>query len=197
MDKIKLKPSAIAQMVIGGGIIFYGLTHSIFKVEPGYNAIKFNKITGVRSQVFKEGFHLMVPYFEYPIVYDCKLGSKTYDVHCGTKGINLIINRFTNYKLENKSYHKTVHWPITSIIQIIRTKLLRQGTSFYCLWNRWWSSCNIHYNIIFKSQYNASQLITQRDTVSMIIKNRVQEKGREFHIDMSDVALVISWNFKY
>ncbi len=44
---------------------------------------------------------------------------------------------------------------------------------------------------LIKSGYNASQLITQRDTISMIIKNRIQDKGKDFCIEMADVALVI------
>lgn len=86
MDKIKIKPSAITSILLGGGILLYGLTHSIFIVNPGYNAVIFNKFSGVKSKVLKEGLHINIPYFEYPIKYDCRLNNKTYDVHCGSKG---------------------------------------------------------------------------------------------------------------
>jgi len=87
MDKIlKIKPSALVNIIVGGGILFYSLSHSIYKIQPGYNAIKFNKFYGVQNKIIKEGLVLMIPWFEYPIIYDCKLASKSYDVHCGTKG---------------------------------------------------------------------------------------------------------------
>ena len=85
MDKISLKASSIFN-IFGGAVLLYGFTHCFFKVEPGYNAIKFNKITGVQNKVLKEGYHLMLPYFERPIIFDCKLSSRMFDVHCGTKG---------------------------------------------------------------------------------------------------------------
>jgi len=86
MDKIAFKPKTLLGMVLGGGTCLYILTHSVFKVEPGYNALKFNKVTGLKKKTYKEGFHMIVPYFEFPILYDCKMASKVYDVHCGTKG---------------------------------------------------------------------------------------------------------------
>lgn len=86
MDKIVLKPKAMVSLFVGGSFALYCLTHSFFKVEPGYNALKFNIITGLKRKTFKEGFHVRIPYFEYPIIYDCKMASKVYDIHCGTKG---------------------------------------------------------------------------------------------------------------
>ena len=46
------------------------------------------------------------------------------------------------------------------------------------------------FNKNLQSGYNASQLITQRDSISLMIKNRIQDKARDFFIDMDDVALV-------
>jgi len=86
MDKLVLKPKSLFFMFVGGSFTVYCLTHSIFKVEPGYNALKFNKFYGLKKKRFKEGLHMVIPYFEYPIIYDCKMASKVYDVHCGTKG---------------------------------------------------------------------------------------------------------------
>jgi len=94
MDKVKIKPATIMNIVFGGGILLYGLTHSIFKVEPGYNAIIFNKFSGTKDKLYKEGLHFNLPYFEHPIIYDCKMASKIFDVHCGTKG-----------KLNNQCYY--------------------------------------------------------------------------------------------
>jgi len=54
--------------------IFHGINTLIliilFIVDTGHGAIVFNKIYGVKNQVYKEGWHLMVPWFERPIVYD-------------------------------------------------------------------------------------------------------------------------------
>ena len=40
------------------------------------------------------------------------------------------------------------------------------------------------------AQYNAAQLINQRDTISFLIKQKLQDKAKEFYIDIADCALV-------
>jgi prohibitin 2 len=40
------------------------------------------------------------------------------------------------------------------------------------------------------AQFNASQLINQRDTISMNMRQRLIERAREFFIDVDDVSIV-------
>ena len=40
------------------------------------------------------------------------------------------------------------------------------------------------------AQFNASQLINQRDTISMNMRQRLIERATEFHIDVDDVSIV-------
>jgi len=46
------------------------LKSSLYFVDTGHQALKFNKLTGVGSLTYKEGYHLMVPWFERPIIYN-------------------------------------------------------------------------------------------------------------------------------
>eukprot|EP00163_Fabomonas_tropica_P005390 TRINITY_DN1490_c0_g1_i1.p2 TRINITY_DN1490_c0_g1~~TRINITY_DN1490_c0_g1_i1.p2 ORF type:complete len:199 (-),score=76.56 TRINITY_DN1490_c0_g1_i1:140-736(-) len=39
------------------------------------------------------------------------------------------------------------------------------------------------------AQFNASQLITQREQVSRLIRNRLVERARDFHIHLDDVSI--------
>jgi prohibitin 2 len=43
------------------------------------------------------------------------------------------------------------------------------------------------------AQFNASQLINQRDTISMNMRQRLIERAREFFIDVDDVSIVIMY----
>jgi len=36
----------------------------VYYVEPGHRAFKFNKLYGVGDTIYREGWHLKVPYFE-------------------------------------------------------------------------------------------------------------------------------------
>lgn len=40
------------------------------------------------------------------------------------------------------------------------------------------------------AQFNASQLINQRDTISMNMRQRLIERAREFYIEVDDVSIV-------
>ena len=61
-------------------------------VDTGHRAIKFNKFLGVREQVYREGFHVMLPWFERPIIYDVRTHPTVIKSMTGSKGkIDLII----------------------------------------------------------------------------------------------------------
>ena len=68
--------------------VFHGnhLIMLIILVDTGHGAVVFNKVTGVKSQVYKEGWHLRVPWFERPIVYDLQSKPLTLKSVTGSKG---------------------------------------------------------------------------------------------------------------
>ena len=70
--------------------VYYGnvlLLLIIIIVDTGHRAIKFNKITGVRNEVHREGWHIMYPWFERPIIYDVRTHPTVIKSMTGSKGI--------------------------------------------------------------------------------------------------------------
>lgn len=55
-------------------------------VDTGHCAIKFNKFSGIKDRVFREGFHLMIPWFERPIIYDVRTHPTNIQSITGSKG---------------------------------------------------------------------------------------------------------------
>jgi regulator of protease activity HflC (stomatin/prohibitin superfamily) len=45
---------------------------SVYYVNTGEKAFKFNKVSGVRETTYKEGYHLKAPWFEREIIYNVK-----------------------------------------------------------------------------------------------------------------------------
>lgn len=41
-------------------------------VEGGHRAIIFNRIGGVQNDIYTEGLHFRIPWFQYPIIYDIR-----------------------------------------------------------------------------------------------------------------------------
>ena len=158
---------------LGTFLSFIVLSKSFFKIEPGFLAIKFNTITGVKSKVYREGFHILIPFLEKPILYDCRMKNHLNNCLCGSKDlqtVNLKIRIVCRpkidslpqlYRLLGMNYDERV---LTSIIQEI---------------------CGVAV-----SQYNASQIVSQRDSISFLIKKNITEKARNFYIDVDDVALI-------
>jgi hypothetical protein len=55
-------------------------------VEGGHRALLFNRLVGVKELVQTEGMHFMVPWFEYPIVYDIRPKPRMIQSLTGSKG---------------------------------------------------------------------------------------------------------------
>ena len=86
MKKLVIKPSTLYKYAFGTFIGGYILYKSLFRVEPGFKALKFNIFSGVGTRTFREGYHLLVPFVQRPIIYDCKLKNSVFTAVCGTKG---------------------------------------------------------------------------------------------------------------
>ncbi len=68
------------------------VTFSIILVEGGHRGIIFHRVGGVGSQIFVEGLHFRIPWFQYPVIYDVrarpnKIGSPT-----GSKGSSTVVD---------------------------------------------------------------------------------------------------------
>ncbi len=63
---------------------------AVFKVDPGQNAIVFSKFTGMKSSVLREGWHLLLPWFERPIIYDVKSHPRVFSNTSGTKDLQMV-----------------------------------------------------------------------------------------------------------
>jgi prohibitin 2 len=61
-----------ARVLAAGGLLAWAAANSLFNVEGGHRAIVFNRVVGIKDAVYSEGTHLMVPWFERPVVYDVR-----------------------------------------------------------------------------------------------------------------------------
>ena len=61
-----------ARVLAAGGLLDWADANSLFNVEGGHRAIVFNRLVGIKDEVYSEGTHLMVPWFERPVVYDVR-----------------------------------------------------------------------------------------------------------------------------
>ena len=145
-------------LYLGGGLVASGivLTRFTFVVDGGERAIIFNKIRGVQNKVYGEGMHFKIPLLMVPKIFEVRSRPQTIHSSTGTRDLQTvdislrILYRPVEEKLGEIINNLGMDYD-ERVIPSIGNEVLKQVVA----------------------QYNADQLLTQREKVSLEIREKL------------------------
>lgn len=145
---------------------------SLYVVSGGHRAVIFNRFSGVEEAVRGEGMHLRIPWVQRPVIFDVRTRPHAINSVTGTKDlqmVNLTLRVLSKPDKERlpKIYSRLgLDWD-ERVLPSIANEVLKA----------------------IVAQYNAEQLLTQREAVSKQIRETLTARAAQFDIELDDVSM--------
>lgn len=155
---------------IGIGVVV--ASNSIYNVDGGQRAVIFDRLTGVKQKVVGEGMHFVIPWLQRAIIYDIRTRPRIITTTTGSKDMQTVSLTL-----------RVLHRPEPERLPTIYSKL---GPDYD---ERVLPSIGNEVLKATVAQFDAGELITQREVVSARIREELLKRAAEFNIRLEDVSL--------
>lgn len=162
----------LSKIAIPAGVAVTLGQSAIYDVEGGKRAVIFDRLNGVKQGVIGEGTHFLIPWLQKAIVYDVRTRPKTIATTTGSKDLQ-------NVSLTLRVLHRPEVMNLPKIYQSLGLDYDERVLPAIG-------------NEILKSivaQFDAAELITQREVVSARIRQELSKRAEEFSIKLEDVSI--------
>lgn len=162
----------LAKIAIPAGLAISAAQYSMYDVKGGSRAVIFDRIQGVQQSVVGEGTHFLVPWLQKAVIFDVRTRPRNIASNTGTKDLQMVSLTL-----------RVLHRPDVQRLPTIYQNL---GPDYD---ERVLPSIG---NEVLKSivaQFDAAELITQREVVSARIRQELSERAGEFNIKLEDVSI--------
>jgi prohibitin 1 len=145
---------------------------SLYDVKGGSRAVIFDRLTGVQEKVVGEGTHFLIPWLQKSIIYDVRTKPRHISTTTGSKDLQMVSLTL-----------RVLHRPdVPKLPQIYQS----YGQDYD---ERVLPSIGNEVLKAIVAQFDAAELITQRETVSNRIRTDLMRRAGQFNIALEDVSI--------
>lgn len=148
------------------------LDQCLYNVEPGHRALIFDRYRGVVDEVYDEGTHFLIPYWQKPVIMDVRTTYTKMHTPSGTKDLQNV----------NLSLRVLYHPDVKNLPRLYRDL----GTNYA---ERVLPGLSQEVLKSVVARYNADQLLALREKVSEEIRDELSKRCAGFDIILRDVSI--------
>ncbi|KAK9322218.1 band 7 family-domain-containing protein [Lipomyces orientalis] len=145
---------------------------AMYDVKGGSRAVIFDRFVGVRQDVVSEGTHFLVPWLQKAVIMDVRTTPRNISTTTGSKDLQMVSLTL-----------RVLHRPVVQHLPLIYQNL---GLDYD---ERVLPSIGNEVLKAIVAQFDAAELITQREIVSSRIRDELVKRASEFNIALEDVSI--------
>lgn len=145
----------------------------IYVVGVGHRAVEFNKISGLKEEVYEEGLHWKIPIIESVHKFDVRTVKGEMTASAASKDLQIVKTEIAlNYKLQEDSVWRLYQEVGKDFESRIIAPAIQEAVK------------------AVTAEYTAEELITKRPEVGMKIQDILTERLGDFYITVQKMSIV-------